>query len=213
MLPRQAYVGVPGFTYRAPILLVLPLASLLFALAARRKIVRSEGTLVGLSAANAAVLLSALFVIGSVALHGHIQHRQYTLNRAMLTSAEEHLGRILSEDYESVYREMAGNNPAIVGEGLSPTVFRKLVHSALNDGGDYYGRRLQGQVTKVPDDPTEGTDIQGRVTHRLLFKQGVVDFNFIYLQQDGTWRLMFVNVSPAHEFLPADAKPKKRFEP
>jgi len=213
MLPRQAYVGIPGVTYRAPILLVLPVASLLFALVARRKIVRSEGTLVGLRAATAAVTLSAVFVAGSVALHGYLQHRQYSLNQALLTETQGYLDRLLNGDYESVYREMAANNPGIVSEGLSPTVFGEMVGSRLKGGGDYYGRRLQNQGVTVPDDAADGGEIRGYVTHRFLFKRGAVDLNFIFAEQDGRWKLMLVKPSMAFEFLPPDAKPKKRFEP
>jgi hypothetical protein len=213
MLPQQAYVGIPGVTYRAPILLVLPVASLLFALAARRKIVRSEGTLVGLRAATAAVALSALFVAGSVALHGYLQHRQYSLNQAILTETQGYLDRLLNEDYESVYREIAANNPGIVSEGLSPTAFGEMIGSLLKQGGDYYGRRLQNQGVTMPEDTTEDGEIRGYVTHRFLFKRGAVDLNFIFAQRDGRWKLMLVKPSMAFEFLPPDAKPKKRFDP
>ncbi|MBN2582622.1 MAG: hypothetical protein JXL80_06105 [Planctomycetes bacterium] len=212
LLPKQAYVLIPGLPYKAPILLVLPVASFFFALLARRKIVCSEGTLVGLRAANTAVMLSAAFVLGSIGLHGYLQHRQYTLNEAMLADAQHYLDRILQDDYEGVYNEMMANNPALAATGLSLKRFRSEIRGVLNSGGDYYGRNLQSQDVRVPDDPSQPAEIQGRVVHRFHFKKGAVDLTFVFAQRNGQWKLMVVGQTVTAEFPKPGSVPKKRYE-
>ena len=212
LLPKQPYLSIPGISYRLPILVVLPLVALAAAVAALRSIRRSEGTVIGLRPAIVATVLSAAFVIGSIGLHGYIQYHEKELRRSLLEEAQVYLERLMQEEYEPVYQDMAANNPEIAKAGLTFNQWRSRIHTLMMTAGDYYGKNLQRQDLVKPKDPSEGTDRRGVVVHRFRFKRGAVDLSFVFTDSDQGWELMGVGASGVAVFPKRDDKPKKRYE-
>ncbi len=157
LLPKQAPIPLPfGVRYRLPVLLLVPLAVIPFSLFVIRRIRNSAGTKVGMPLARAALALAGLVAVGSIAMHGLRQHREFELHDTLAEQAEVYLRRIFDEQYRAVYDAMAANYPELYPQEVPFEQWRRRTHRALYGAGDYYGKSVQRVLVQHPDEAEQG---------------------------------------------------------
>jgi len=213
-LPVPANLPLPLTAFRFPILLVLPLTTLVFAAAAMRSIRKSEGTKVGLGLAQAALILAVVELLGAAALHGARQYHDYSLQQSLVREAEVRLGYVLDDQPAPLYAELLRNSP---GLAQYETELRRLWQRTQRymhaTGGDYFGRRLQQTRIRAPDSPEEGPFEIGIAIFRLRFREGAMDIMFRFRLEEDQWKLTdFRPAGGVMDFPDDDETPKKRFE-
>jgi len=213
-LPLPAYLPLPFTVFRFPILLVLPLVAIPFALAAMRSIRKSEGTRVGLGLAQAALILAVVETLGAAALHGTQQYHEYALQESLVREAETHLQCVLGDRPDDLFTELVANDPEWTKHEQGYRRLWRNVQAYLHQtGGDYFGRRLQQTRIRAPGSAEQGQFTMGVAIHRLRFREGAMDLVFRFHLVGRQWKL--VDVSPTGgvmEFPDDNEKPKKRFE-
>jgi len=213
-LPVPADLPLPLTVFRFPILLVLPLATLVFAAAAMRGIRRSEGTKIGLGLAQAALILAVVETLGAGALHGARQYHDYSLQQSLVREADVRLGYVLDDQSEPLYQELFRNSPELAKyESELRRLWQDIQAYMHTRGGDYFGRRLQQTHIGWADDPAGGQVEIGVAIFRLRFREGAMDITFRFRLEDGRWQLTDFRPSfGVMDFPDDDETPKKRFD-
>ncbi len=204
------------FGVLVPVLMIVPLVSLLVALTAVSNIRKSEGTRVGIKLAVAAAMLSGLIIIGSGVYHVHRLNEQVELQDSLLRAAHSDMQLIFTGQYQPIYARMVLNNPA-VGETWSFEEWAEQLNVFLyHSGGNYYGSRIEAvrlrPGTPNLDDPQATPEVEGIVVRRLVFREGSTDLQLHYARHDGQWRLLGLHAAAAAEFGRPDMEPVTRWE-
>lgn len=221
-LPMPAYLPLPWVWFKLPLLVIIPLAVIPFAVSAVRDVRRSEGTKVGLGLAQAALVLAVGVALGASVFHGIRQWHEYTLERSLVSAADPYLEAVIENDFDAMFGELARNNP-VAAEDRSG--FRRLwdyVQDYLRKtGGEYYGRELR-PTTIIPAGPVEGPEgesagqpyDEGRVVHRFMMAEGAMDVVFRFWHVASQWKLVgFDARGHLLEYPDPTDRPKRRFEP
>lgn len=206
----QPYLPLPLVRYRLPILIIIPLAAAVLALGAMRTIRRSGGTRVGLQPARIALVLSLLFIAGSLCYHGLHQRSELLLQDQLQATSADDLQCLLTGRFDELIDRLTangGNLPRSRPQWIAQTQF------LLNNGGDYYGRKLQVLDMQPVEVAPEQTQLGGRAIYRLSFKDWNLDLRLQYVRANDQWKLVAAESTGNPLSAPREgAKAKKRFE-
>jgi hypothetical protein len=216
-LPLPAGLPLPMTWFRLPILLLVPLTTLPFSVAAIRQIRSSAGTKVGIALAHSALALSLIFAIGAGTVHGLSQWEHHKRQQTLVSAAEGILSAILNNQPDTVLAALIRSGVATPADRDKFLMHWNQTQRLLHDdgGGKYYGIKLNqiGAYKQDTKDESEARYDIGVVVHRLQFKRAALDLKFQFSLIEEQWKLVGITESQAL-VLPGDnAKPKRRFEP
>ena len=206
----QPYLPLPVVRYRLPILIIIPLAAAVLALAARRGIRRSGGTRVGLQPARIALGLSLLFIAGSLGYHGLHQRSELLLQDQLPAATAGDLQDHLATRYDALLDRLAANGGNVPRDRQRWSAEKRYY---LYNGGDYYGRKLLVLLMQPVEVSPEQTRLEGVAVYRLLFKEWSLDLRLQYIRVNDAWKLVNLECSGNPMTAPKEgAQPKPRFE-
>lgn len=214
-LPLPAGLPLPMTWFRLPILLLVPLATIPFAVTAIRQIRSSAGTKVGIALAHSALALSLIFAIGAGTVHGLGQWGHHKRQLALVSAAENILSAILNNQPDTVLAALVRSGVATPANRGKFLMHWNQTQRLLHGDGPYYGRMLNriGAYKQDAEDASEARYDIGVVIYRLQFQRAALDLRFQFRLIEDQWKLVGITESQAFVLPGDDAKPKRRFEP
>lgn len=214
-LPLPAGLPLPMTWFRLPILLLVPLTTLPFSVAAIRQIRSSAGTKVGIALAHSALALSLIFAIGAGTVHGLSQWEHHKRQQTLVSAAGGILSAILNNQPDTVLATLIQSGVVTPADRGRFLIHWKQTQHLLHRGGEYYGRKLNqiGAYKQDTKDESEARYDIGVVVYRLQFKRAALDLKFRFSLIEEQWKLVGITESQALVLPDDDAKPKRRFEP